>query len=525
MSGEHHYSAVYGDLHNHCNISYGHGELADALANAALRLDFVSITGHADWPDMDADDPRISRIVDFHKKGFARLKSVWGNYLEVMADWEAATGLVTYPGYEIHSNEHGDYTIVGRDQNLPMVLAESPDKLRALFRKKFANGSYLPRARAAHTTGASANHELPPVLLFPHHIGYRRGARGVNWDSFNGEFTPLVEICSMHGLADCDRSDKPSLHSMGPWQYYGTMENGLRLGKWFGVIGNTDHHSGFPGSYGHGLTGAWTESHDRNGIWQALYLRRTWAMTGDVASIWFAVDGVPMGAEFASDTRRSGSPMARIEVEATSAIDYVELRSNGRRTALWWDTPSNVDDSDEAIVELELGWGERGKLAAWEVSLGVTEGELLEVIPRFRGPEVVSPLDASGPSIPTHHSNLERQDNIVRFTTTTWGNVTNSTPSTQGVAVRVSSPATCYVDMVMNGVRERRAVSELLAGSVSGNLGPIDSPAYRLCATASRDYRRNLQAVLEDLQPGWLNVRARLKNGHWVISSPIRVVS
>ena len=49
----------FGDLHNHCAISYGHGPLAAALANAREQLDFCSITGHAHWPDMPAPNERI----------------------------------------------------------------------------------------------------------------------------------------------------------------------------------------------------------------------------------------------------------------------------------------------------------------------------------------------------------------------------------------------------------------------------------------------------------------------------------
>ncbi len=33
-----------GDLHNHCNVTYGHGDLADAIAAAEQQLDFASIT-------------------------------------------------------------------------------------------------------------------------------------------------------------------------------------------------------------------------------------------------------------------------------------------------------------------------------------------------------------------------------------------------------------------------------------------------------------------------------------------------
>ena len=34
-------SAYYGDLHNHCAISYGHGSLEEALRNARAQLDFL----------------------------------------------------------------------------------------------------------------------------------------------------------------------------------------------------------------------------------------------------------------------------------------------------------------------------------------------------------------------------------------------------------------------------------------------------------------------------------------------------
>ena len=85
------YQALYGDIHNHCNISYAHGSLDDAIKNAALRLDFASITGHASWPDMDEHDPRIQHIVQFHQRGFAKLHKNWDNYLERISKAETAS--------------------------------------------------------------------------------------------------------------------------------------------------------------------------------------------------------------------------------------------------------------------------------------------------------------------------------------------------------------------------------------------------------------------------------------------------
>lgn len=45
----------WGDLHNHCAISYGSSTLKRALNNARAHLDFCTITGHAFWPDMPMD--------------------------------------------------------------------------------------------------------------------------------------------------------------------------------------------------------------------------------------------------------------------------------------------------------------------------------------------------------------------------------------------------------------------------------------------------------------------------------------
>ena len=55
------------------------------------------------------------------------------------------------------------------------------------------------------------------------------------------------------------------------------------------------------------------------------------------------------------------------------------------------------------------------------------------------------------------------------------------------------------------------------------NLGPIDSPAYRLSAVAPAMYRRSIRWELPNIEDGWVAVKARLKNGHWVIGSPIRI--
>jgi len=65
----------WGDLHNHCNLTYGHGDMRDAFEAAKGQLDFVSVTPHAMWPDIPgANDPRLKWVIDYHTGAFKRLR-------------------------------------------------------------------------------------------------------------------------------------------------------------------------------------------------------------------------------------------------------------------------------------------------------------------------------------------------------------------------------------------------------------------------------------------------------------------
>jgi hypothetical protein len=52
---------------------------------------------------------------------------------------------------------------------------------------------------------------------------------------------------------------------MGPRDGRSTAQYGLAQGNVFGLIGSTDHHSAYPGSYGHGRLGVWATELTRAG--------------------------------------------------------------------------------------------------------------------------------------------------------------------------------------------------------------------------------------------------------------------
>jgi hypothetical protein len=499
---------LYGDLHNHCGISYGHGTLEDAFLNAREQLDFCSVTGHALWPDMPGPNPDIDYIRDFHIEGFARLRERWDAVQETTAAFNDPGTFVTFLSFEMHSAADGDRTILYKGDHGDILNVSGLESLH-------------DRIRSLRQQGVE-------VIAFPHHIGYLQGQRGLNWDTFDPAFAPIVEIISMHGCSEADEVPRPFLHSMGPSDHRSTMQYGLSEGHMFGVVGSTDHHSGHPGSYGHGRTGVWAGSKTRAGIWEALKARRTYALTGDRMALQFAVNGQPMGRVLShTDDRRIA-----FHVIGGAPLDAVDIIKNGEllRRFSSSDMPAPRPETRlHTKLFLEVGWGARGERADWDVKLGLSTGRLLSIEPRFRGGEIVSPTEL-GPNAPdrVYFSHWEPDGSRgVWFRTTTFGNPNNRTPATQGMCLEIEVPPEAQIQAEINGRSLEIPISRLREGALAGRLGEIDSPSYRFHRTPSwsaLDWR----GEFEDPRPSAARdevyyLRVRQVNGEWGWSSPVRV--
>ena len=499
-----HKKLYYGDLHNHCDVSYAHGPLKDALENARTQLDFCSITGHADWPDMPERDERIDYIIDFHEKGFEKLRQNWPHYVETMEDYNKDGHFITFPGYEIHSCDEGDYTIIYKDKNAPLTLGKSITEVKSKL---------------------ISSHGPEGVFAFPHHLGYPHGSRGVNWNSFSPDITPALEILSMHGIAERCESERPFYHSMGPIDMKGTAQFGLSQGHVFGFLGNTDHHSGYPGSYGHGKTGVWADDLSRESIWDALYARRTFAMTGDNIALKFGINNHPMGAVLPDMPERTIS----YDIRAGYPVDKIEIIKNNRLLESW--TPKSVDVNSvpngefQTKLYLELGWGEKHKSTKWDVKIALKGAKINKIEPRFRGLEVVSPVEKKkGMDIPYRNGNFKQSaPDKVHVNVTSIGNSTNTTPTTQGICLDITANKNSEFHLTLNGHDYVVTAQRLLKGSYARNLGTIDSPAFRLHRLA-RSQELHLAGSIndkKDLDQDFYYLRMRQKNNQMAFSSPI----
>jgi hypothetical protein len=492
----------FGDLHSHCSISYGHGPLEDAYRNARAQLDFVSVTAHAHWPDLPEADERLASVNAYHRDGFKRALEHWPYYRDLTNRVNQDGEFVSLLSFEWHSMQSGDHNVYYRGDDGEIIPAKDLPEMRNKLRK-------LDSRRNS-------------ALLIPHHIGYRQGYRGINWSEFTSEFSPFVEIFSMHGCSESDDAPYPYLHTMGPRDGRSTMQHGLELGNIFGVIGSTDHHSAHPGSYGHGRLGVWASELTREGVWEAITARRTWALTGDNIELKFSIDGKPMGSVLPPFTER------QIEVSVTGGdtIDYIDVIHNNGLIQKW--NPGQDTSSSNTLtakVRLELGWGELDEDVDWRVDLQVSGGILKSVEPHFRGRDIVSPQALLSGDF-AFSTWQDPDHNRVTFSTRAWKNPTIVSPGTQAMTLEIEGEGGTSLLGTINDIPVAHTLAELLTGSRTGYLGGFLTPAWCF-HHAVRDSgfvgRTSFTHVGSDTRRDWYYARVRQLNGQWAWSSPIWV--
>ena len=94
------FKPYFGDLHNHCEVGYGHGTLENSFQNAKLQLDFVAVTVHAHWHDIPAADERLKDLVDYHLQGFQKAADGWQNLREMVKENYVPGEFVTFVAFE-----------------------------------------------------------------------------------------------------------------------------------------------------------------------------------------------------------------------------------------------------------------------------------------------------------------------------------------------------------------------------------------------------------------------------------------
>lgn len=353
-------TVYWGDLHNHNAVGYAKGSLARTIDLAREHLDFFAFTGHASWHDM----PKMPG--DRHMKwvnGFEAHQNHWPQTQSMLRDANT-DDFVALLGYEWHSSHFGDFCVIFPSDEGELFLPNHAQKLLDF----------------AHFHGAFA---------IPHHVGYKQGWRGANWNHFRPEVSPVVEIFSEHGCTETGRSPFPMIrHSNGGRSTANLIDRQLRNKRRFGFVASSDDHLGYPGAHGEGVLGVWATELTQPSLFEAIEARRTFAATGDRIQLEVTLNGHPMGSELAFTSDRQ----VDVRVVGQDAIATVELVRNGRVIQRHFP----ADDFDGSTVlpgrakcRIQYGWGPwaalgLGRICDWDLTIALAGGRILRALPCFQ---------------------------------------------------------------------------------------------------------------------------------------------
>jgi hypothetical protein len=491
----------WGDVHNHCGVTYGFGSLENAIAAARTQLDFCAVIGHAMWPDMPERTAGLEFLVDFHRNGFAKLRQNWDYVRRTVQEANVPHEFVTFQGYEMHSREFGDHHFLSPSDELPIFEAASPAELVA---------------RLAPL----------PVIAVPHHVGYTPGHRGTNWAAFQQRNSPVVEVYSKHGASISDQSLYPYYHDMGPRDSRNTIHYALKQGLRFGFVGSTDHHAGYPGSHGDGRVAVLAQARTRDAIWEALLARRTYAVTGDKIQCRFTVNGACCGSDIVDSGRRN----IELDIRACDTIDKITIYKNGSPWKIEnGRTPQDPGNGKKGKykIRIESGWQRTQGGHLWEGTANISNGQLLGVETCFRGQSVLAPSPGmeDDPQINGMTNKLiEQSGGKAVWLCTSFKNISTLHPQTAAVILEIEGSPQSMLDVNLNGAKQRLSMGELAAGSRSVHLPGYGTPAYlihRAVPEAEYTFHGQWTDDAQESECDEYHVEIRQMNGQCAWISPV----
>jgi hypothetical protein len=488
------YRILYGDIHNHNAHGYGVGSIERSLDVARTHLDFFAFTGHSAWHDMPSMEGGRER---HWIEGFKRLKDSWPRVQQVIAEGNRDGEFCAFLGFEWHSSHWGDQCVVFPRDHRPIFYCAEPAELRRFCLEERA-------------------------LMIPHHLAYPKGRRGVNWSCFDEACTPVVEIYSEHGNSEDDRGPFTYFsHSMGGRETANTAAAALASGLRFGFVGSSDDHAGFPGAYGEGLMAALVGEFSREGIFEAIRARRTYALTGDRIELDFSVEGAPMGASIEAGREVE----ARFSVRGRDELDVVELVQDGRIVQRFFAAQPLLEEGlfEKPIqVRLEWGWGPWGALALervcdWAMRANLRRGRIARFFPCLQS----MPFDEQR----RHRFTREGESGLAIRSYTARKNAYRESPN-QSVVLELEAHADAVLELQLSepvAQRTESRLADLLRGSHNLFTGPFPKESYQWHRLVPQAASALEGRCTLDVPPGRSSVylRARQKNGHIAWSSPV----
>jgi len=284
----------WGDLHSHTRFSasdaVGRPEDAYEYARHISGLDFYAMTDHS-----GPMDTMVSRLT----------QKEWKEYSDLAERHHLPGQFVTLHAYEASFYApYGHHNVYFRDEPGPLL---DPDTVT------------LPELWKALKSGEA--------LTTPHHT--MKMPDPIDWSAANNpEFRRNFEIYSGHGLNEEYDPTHPLAFEQSLFTNPSTTtKTGMSAqrawidGYELSTIASSDDHRAQPGQPALGLAAVRAGSLTREGIFDALYHRRTYGTTGVRIILDFDINQVPMGGTLSA----TGPVSIRLRAVGTDLIDSVQV--------------------------------------------------------------------------------------------------------------------------------------------------------------------------------------------------------
>ncbi|MBI1357744.1 MAG: DUF3604 domain-containing protein [Acidobacteria bacterium] len=492
------YSIFWGDLHNHNAVGYAKGTLERTYEIAREHLDFLAFTPHSQWHDM----PEMPN--DAHMKwvnGFRVLRENWPKVQRMAKESNRAGKFVSILAYEWHSSYFGDYCVYFPDDDREMAYHNHVQELQEAVRG------------------------VDGAIMAPHHLGYKQGWRGANWEHVDTTVSPIIEIFSEHGLSESDRGRGRYIrHSMGGRWTRNTVQRALESGVRAGFIASSDDHLGYPGAWGEGLAGIWAEDLSRASILDALWKRRTTAVTGDRIRLAVRLNDHWMGSALPFVDERE----IAVEALGMDEIDRVDLLRNNRVIGRYFPEDHLQPEKQwpgEHLCRLEFGWGPWGdlnmaRIADWKVRAKLDGGKILAVVPCFQ----------SGPYDETRRDRItDRKQSEVAFELHTSRKEAFEELPTKSVVLRLTGPPSAKLSLELESPapvgfqRSLGALAENNEVEITGRFTAESFLVHRLVPPTLSRVRTTFRDRGRQGRTDYYYVRVTQTNGQQAWASPIWV--
>jgi hypothetical protein len=306
----------WGDIHRSSSVSGGMASMAEHFRvarhelglqvfaicdNAVLTRDptkrrafFGELTG----PRSVTDGTTPLNLENIHRVHTVEPQE-WADLQAMVEAYDEPGAFVPLLAYEWCSARYGDHNVY--------------------YKAKTGDLHLPPTLPQLHTELGDAE-----CLVLPHHMGYARGRRGKDWNFHFPRRERLAEVYSLHGSSESPTGTPLPLSNIGMGGNVpgSSLQEAWARGYKLGVLASSDCH-GLPQE--HVLVGLWATALTREGIWEALWQRRTFGTTGaQRIEVTFSADGLPMGSLYSTDT----DPIFEATVKGTQPLRKVEIVKN-----------------------------------------------------------------------------------------------------------------------------------------------------------------------------------------------------